>query len=72
MTFLQGKLPIKLLIYSIRKGKDFENILNFSQLLIQGQKGTTKFRYKESSIELLLIVENSENSYLKILSVLRF
>ena len=65
-------MPIKLLIYSIRKGKDFENIFNFSQLLIQGQKGTTKFRYKESSIELLLIVENSENSYLKVLSELRF
>ena len=65
-------MPIKLLINSIRKGKGFENILNFSQLLIQGQKGTTKYRYKESSIELLLIVENSENSHLKVLSELRF
>ena len=65
-------MPIKLLINSIRKGKGSENILNFSQLLIQGQKGTTKFRYKESSIELLLIVENSENSHLKVLSELRF
>ena len=38
MTFLQDKRPIKLLICRLRKGKDFENILNFSQLLIQGQK----------------------------------
>ena len=47
-------------------------MFNFSQLLIQDKKGTTKFWYKETSIELLLVVENNENSYLKVSFELSF